>query len=51
MISIDISEDVSNTSELSSVLCYIAEQLDSGYTSGVNPTWSIDGEEETEEDQ
>ena len=48
MISINIDEKTETINMMYYVLELIKEQLNNGHTSGINPSWNIEGHEEPE---
>lgn len=51
MITISIDDEVNTHFEAESLLEEVLRQVRNGNTSGVYPNWSLDGEEEPEEDE
>jgi hypothetical protein len=48
MITINITEETETKDNMVYVLELISKQISNGNTSGVNPSWEIEGEEEAE---
>lgn len=51
MINIKIHEEVSTREDMAIILEKIADLIDRGYSSGYDPEWSLEGEEEPEDDE
>lgn len=49
MRTIVISEGVETSDDMVYVMEIITEQLKNGYTSGIEPSWSLEGEDEPED--
>ena len=50
MVRINIHEEVSTNEDMALVLEKIAELINHGYRRGYDPEWSLEGEEEPEEE-
>lgn len=50
MITISITEEVSDNQAMADLLRNIAEQIENGMTSGFYPHWDLSGDEEEGED-
>lgn len=46
MISINITEETHTTYDMADMLEHVARQIRSGVTSGVYPSWSLDGSDD-----
>jgi len=44
MLTIEISEETATPEDMATALRRIADLLDQGYTSGIEPGWSLSGE-------
>jgi len=51
MRQIKITEEVETAEQMIDLLDNIAEKIANGYTSGHNPSWVLEGEDEKTEDQ
>lgn len=49
MVTIQITEEVKNNTELVYLLQHIAKLIDQGFTRGYDPNWEISGEETFDE--
>jgi len=46
MITFKVTQETETKEEMADALIHIAEMIRMGYTSGINPHWEIDGEED-----